>query len=85
VELNLLLKGKSVFLDTAPLIYFIEKSPRYHHIVKPVITQIDALETEAITSTCEHLANVFELVAVQSTLEKGICMLLPDFNPRSLS
>lgn len=49
--LSSLMKGKSVFLDTAPLIYFIEKSPRYHHIVKPVIALIDALETEGLTST----------------------------------
>ena len=51
MELNRLVKGKSVFLDTAPLIYFIEKNRRYHDILKPVISQIDALETEGITST----------------------------------
>jgi predicted nucleic acid-binding protein len=51
VELSQLLKHKSVFLDTAPLIYFIEKNVRYYDIVKPVISQIDALETQGITST----------------------------------
>ena len=51
MELNQLVKGKSVFLDTAPLIYFIEKHRRYYNILRPVISQIDALETEAITST----------------------------------
>ena len=40
MELNHLVKGKSLFLDTAPLIYFIEKNRRYHNIIKPVITQI---------------------------------------------
>lgn len=51
MELNQLVLGKSVFLDTAPLIYFIEKNHRYHHIVKPVIAQIDALETKGFAST----------------------------------
>lgn len=46
-----MVKGKSLFLDTAPLIYFIEKNHRYHGIIKPVISQIDALETEGLTST----------------------------------
>jgi len=49
MELNHLVKGKSLFLDTAPLIYFIEKNLRYHSIIKPVISQIDALETEGIS------------------------------------
>lgn len=55
MELNHLVKGKSLFLDTAPLIYFIEKNLRYHHIVKPVISQIDDLETKGLTSTISLL------------------------------
>ena len=51
MELNRLTKGKSVFLDTAPLVYFIEKHPRYHGIIKPVISQIDSLETKGLAST----------------------------------
>ena len=51
MELNYLVKGKSLFLDTAPLLYFIEKNLRYHGIIKPVISQIDALETKGLTST----------------------------------
>ena len=51
MELKHLVKGKSLFLDTAPLIYFIEKNRRYHDIIKPVISQIDALETEGLSST----------------------------------
>ncbi|MFA7348219.1 MAG: hypothetical protein WCZ86_10690 [Desulfurivibrionaceae bacterium] len=38
MELTRLLKGKTVFIDTAPFIYFIEKNSRYHQIVKPVIS-----------------------------------------------
>ena len=30
MELNHVVMGKSLFLDTAPLIYFIEKNRRYH-------------------------------------------------------
>ena len=44
-------KGKSVFLDTAAFIYFIEKHPRYHGIIKPIILQVDSLETKGLTST----------------------------------
>lgn len=51
MELNHVVKGKSLFLDTAPLIYFIEKNRRYHDIIRPVISQIDSLETKGITST----------------------------------
>jgi len=51
LELSHLVKGKSLFLDTAPLIYFIEKNRRYHDIIKPVISQIDAFETEGLSST----------------------------------
>jgi predicted nucleic acid-binding protein len=51
MELSQLVKGRSVFLDTAPLIYFIEKHPVYHPVVKPVIIQIGALAIEGLTST----------------------------------
>ncbi len=51
MELSRLCKGKTVFLDTAPLIYFIEKNGQYHDIVKPVIALIDSLQTKGITST----------------------------------
>lgn len=50
MELTRLLKGKSVFLDTAPFIYFIEINDRYHPIVKPVISLIDAGQLKGITS-----------------------------------
>ena len=33
MELSRLLKGKTVFIDTAPLIFFIEKHVRYNAIV----------------------------------------------------
>jgi predicted nucleic acid-binding protein len=46
-----LVKGKTVFLDTAPFIYFIEKNSRYHDLMKPVISLIDAQETRGVTST----------------------------------
>jgi predicted nucleic acid-binding protein len=46
-----LLTGKKIFLDTAPIIYFIEKNSRYHDVVKPVIALIDARHAQGITST----------------------------------
>lgn len=49
--LTRLLKGKTLFLDTAPFIYFIEKNSRYHDLVKPVISLLDARHVQGITST----------------------------------
>lgn len=51
MELTRLLKGKTVFIDTAPFIYFIEKNSRYHQIVKPVISLIDSSQAMGVTST----------------------------------
>ena len=51
MALSRLVKGKTVFLDTAPFIYFIEKNSRYHDLIKPVISLIDAQEAQGITST----------------------------------
>ncbi len=45
------LRGLRVSLDTAPIIYFIEKHPKYLNIVRPVFLEIDAGNIEAITST----------------------------------
>lgn len=51
MELGRLLKGKTVFIDTAPLIFFIEKNPKYSAIVKPVVALIDSGQTKGVTST----------------------------------
>ena len=45
------LRGLRVFIDTAPIIYFIEKHKRYIKIVRPVFTEIDSGKIEALTST----------------------------------
>lgn len=45
------LRGLRVCIDTAPIIYFIEKNQRYLNIVRPVFAEIDAGRIEAITST----------------------------------
>lgn len=45
------LRGLRVFIDTAPIIYFIEKHKRYINIVRPVFTEIDSGKIEALTST----------------------------------
>jgi len=45
------LRGLRVCIDTAPIIYFIEKNPRYLDVVRPVFVEIDAGRIEAITST----------------------------------
>ncbi len=51
MELKQILKGKSIFIDTAPFIYFIEKNNRYHQLVKQVFTLLDNRQTKGITST----------------------------------
>jgi predicted nucleic acid-binding protein len=45
------LRGSKVSLDTAPIIYFIEKHHKYLSILQPVFIEIDAGNIEAITST----------------------------------
>lgn len=45
------LKGKRVCIDTAPIIYFIEKHPKYIDLLHPVFAAIDAGNIDAITST----------------------------------
>ncbi len=45
------LQGIRVCIDTAPIIYFIEKNPKYLGVLKPVFLGIDTGRIEAITST----------------------------------
>jgi predicted nucleic acid-binding protein len=51
MELSKLLRGKIIFLDTAPLIYFIEKNIRYIDVIKPIIALIDSQQAKGMTST----------------------------------
>lgn len=43
--------GLRVCLDTAPIIYFIEKDPKYLGAIRPFFAEIEAGNIEAITST----------------------------------
>jgi predicted nucleic acid-binding protein len=45
------LRDLRICIDTAPIIYFIEKHPKYLNLLRPVFAQIDAGKIEAITST----------------------------------
>lgn len=45
------LQGVRVCMDTAPIIYFIEKNPKYLGVLKPVFLEIDTGRIKAITST----------------------------------
>jgi len=45
------LKGKNIFLDTAPLIYFIEGNSEFQECLKELFALIDNDEILAITST----------------------------------
>lgn len=45
------LEGKRICIDTAPVIYFIEKHPEYSSLLHPVFAEIDGGNIEAITST----------------------------------
>ena len=51
MELSKLLRGKIVFLDTAPLIYFIEKNNRYFDVVKPIVALIDSQQSNGMSSS----------------------------------
>ncbi len=45
------LRGKTVGLDTAPLIYFIEKPPEFHPRVRPFFLAMQQGDFEVVTST----------------------------------
>jgi predicted nucleic acid-binding protein len=45
------LRGLRICIDTAPFIYFIEKNPKYHGILRPIFAEIDAGKIDALTST----------------------------------
>jgi predicted nucleic acid-binding protein len=40
----------SIFLDTAPVIYYVENNPRYDDLVKEIFARIDNGSLEAVTS-----------------------------------
>jgi predicted nucleic acid-binding protein len=44
-------KGRRICIDTAPIIYFIEHHVTYRNIIRPVFSEIDSRNIEAITST----------------------------------
>ena len=45
-----IINGETVFIDSAPFIYFVERKPVYVDILRPVFNAIDAGELRAITS-----------------------------------
>lgn len=45
------LYGKTIGLDTAPLIYFIEKHPSFHRRVRPFFQAMQRGDFEVVTST----------------------------------
>jgi predicted nucleic acid-binding protein len=45
------IKGQVVALDTAPLIYFIERHPTYHPVVRPLFAALAKGQFTAVTST----------------------------------
>ncbi|MDQ3705816.1 MAG: type II toxin-antitoxin system VapC family toxin [Chloroflexota bacterium] len=40
----------SIFLDTAPVIYYVENNPHYHDLVRDVFDRVDAGSLSAVTS-----------------------------------
>ena len=45
------IKGKLVFIDTAPFVYFVERNSVYVDALRPVFNAIDAGKIQAVTST----------------------------------
>lgn len=45
------LHGQRVCIDTAPVIYFIEKHPKYLNLLHPLFIEVDSGNIDAITST----------------------------------
>ena len=44
-------RGQRICIDTASIIYFIERHPKYRNIIRPLFAEIAAGNIEAITST----------------------------------
>jgi len=44
-------RGQRICIDTAPIIYFIERHAKYRNILRPVFAEIASGNIEAITST----------------------------------
>ena len=44
-------RGQRICIDTAPVIYFIERHTKYQNIIRPVFAEIASGNIEAITST----------------------------------
>lgn len=58
-----------LFLDTSPLIYYVERNPLYFSIVKPIFDYIDNGTITAVTSPitlAECLVGVYRLGLIQS-------------------
>lgn len=47
---NLLSQIRKIFLDTAPVIYYVERHPGYYPYLKPIFDRIDNNEWQAIVS-----------------------------------
>jgi predicted nucleic acid-binding protein len=51
MEWTALVRGKTVGLDTAPIIYFIERNPRYVDIMRSFFQAVQKNECSVVTST----------------------------------
>lgn len=75
MELSRLLKGKTVFIDTAPLIFFIERNPRYSAIVKPVVALIDSSQAKRAYLN-DNAAGGIGTAITGGQQETGRCLLI---------
>lgn len=61
------LRGLRVCIDTAPIIYFIEKHHKYLDLIRPIFAEIDAGRIEAITSTITLLEVLVQPIKTSNT------------------
>jgi predicted nucleic acid-binding protein len=52
--INSISKGETVFIDTAPFVYFVEKQMPYVDLLRPLFNTIDAGEIRALTTTITY-------------------------------
>ncbi len=70
------LVGLQVCIDTAPIIYFVEKHPVYLRVVKPMFAAIKTGDIKAMTSTItllEVLLNFYSPVTCYSATLLSFC------------
>ena len=65
------MNGIKKFLDTAPIIYFIEKNEHFFDVVKPIFTEAESKKFILITSVISYLETMVPVLGSNNISLKG--------------